>query len=334
MLRDRATRSRGRARRTVALGWSQLPASTARRVAATASGLLFEPAVGEADRAVAALEMACVAGAVGVEGVPGLVVAPAVDLDDEALLGDEEVDLLAGELAVDGRPRQAVAAADGEEEVLEVRAGHRAGEVRGDRRPERSGSAVARMGSSHGIEGGVVGQFEDLRAVERAVEGVGVEGRREVEDRAGRGRDADAVFDGQLGAAERPDPVDLDLGSRRAAGVGRDDDVDARGVAAADAPEGRGRGAEEGGRVAAREDRRHPSPVAGQARVAHRVDAAVQPMQPPRRDAPIDRVVGEPKAAQLAAGDDTVLVARELRDGAVDRGRGAISASRAEFAPR
>src|SRR3954453_1104859 len=47
--------------------------------------------------------MACVAGAVGVEGVPGLVVAPAVDLDDEALLGDEEVDLLAGELAVDGR---------------------------------------------------------------------------------------------------------------------------------------------------------------------------------------------------------------------------------------
>jgi hypothetical protein len=46
------------------------------------------------------------------------VVAPAVDLDDEALLGEEEVDLLALEVAVDGRARQAVAAADREEEVL------------------------------------------------------------------------------------------------------------------------------------------------------------------------------------------------------------------------
>src|SRR3954466_10827781 len=54
-----------------------------------------ELAVCEAERAVAGGGGEDVAGSVLLEGAAGLVDAPAVDLDDEPVLGEEEVDLLA-----------------------------------------------------------------------------------------------------------------------------------------------------------------------------------------------------------------------------------------------
>src|SRR3954452_16561055 len=82
-----------------------------------------ELAIGKAQRAVAGAECDDVACAVVLEGVAGLVVAPAVGLDDEALIGEQKVDLLAGDALVDSRGREAVGAAELFEEDLEVASG-------------------------------------------------------------------------------------------------------------------------------------------------------------------------------------------------------------------
>jgi hypothetical protein len=76
-----------------------------------------ELAVCEAERAVAGGGGEDVAGSVLLEGAAGLVDAPAVDLDDEPVLGEEEVDLLALDGLVDAGLGEAVRAAEVLEEV-------------------------------------------------------------------------------------------------------------------------------------------------------------------------------------------------------------------------
>jgi hypothetical protein len=61
-----------------------------------------------------------VAVAVGLEGAAAAVVRPAVDLDDEPLSREHEVALVAGEVVVDLRLREAVRATDREEERFEA----------------------------------------------------------------------------------------------------------------------------------------------------------------------------------------------------------------------
>jgi hypothetical protein len=54
-----------------------------------------------------------------------------------------------------------------------------------------------------------------------------------------------------------------------------------------------------------------------QRRVPNRVDAAVEAVQPPRRQAMVDRAETEPQGRQLPARDDAVLSGRDLGDGSV-----------------
>src|SRR3954468_7947688 len=70
-----------------------------------ALGAPRELLVGEAEGAVAGGRGEHVPGAVVLEGAARLVVAPAVDLDDEPLVGKQEVDLLARDGLVDPRRR-------------------------------------------------------------------------------------------------------------------------------------------------------------------------------------------------------------------------------------
>jgi hypothetical protein len=64
-----------------------------------------------------------VAAPVALEAAPGAVVRPAVGLDDEALGGEQEVDLVVVDVLVDERGREAVVAADLQEEAFEVARG-------------------------------------------------------------------------------------------------------------------------------------------------------------------------------------------------------------------
>jgi hypothetical protein len=71
---------------------------------------------------VAGTQVPRVAAPIALERLAGLVEPPAVGLDDEALLGEEEVALFAGDRVVDLRGRQAVLGAGREEEPFEVAA--------------------------------------------------------------------------------------------------------------------------------------------------------------------------------------------------------------------
>src|ERR687885_2289743 len=107
--------------------------------------------VGEAEAAVARAGEGGVAGAVALERLTGVVVAPAVGLDGDAVCGEEEVDLEALGVGVDLRRRQRVRSAEGEEALLEVALGERrAGGVAAERRGGRRGGAEARGGAGPG----------------------------------------------------------------------------------------------------------------------------------------------------------------------------------------
>lgn len=69
--------------------------------------------------------------------------------------------------------------------------------------------------------------------------------------------------------------------------------------------------------AAERLDRREPSTLIGELRVAERVDAAVHADQPPLAQAHVDGVDADAVGEQLTPGHDAVLGGRERRDEAV-----------------
>jgi hypothetical protein len=78
--------------------------------------------VGNADHPVAGYLERGVADAIGLEGRSALVEGPAVELHDQPAVGPDEVDLEAGHIDIDRRPRKARFPANVEEVSLEVRA--------------------------------------------------------------------------------------------------------------------------------------------------------------------------------------------------------------------
>ena len=150
------------------------------------------------------------------------------------------------------------------------------------------GSAVAGMGSGQGGEGGVVGQPEELHAVENVLE---VRGRKVAARsrivRAGvvTGIASLTVASCALSVATRWTRI----AATSAAAGGRHGDVDPRRRRAAQFPQRRGRGVAERGALATREHSRHPPPVSAQCAMADGVDASVQAMETARGHAAIDR---------------------------------------------
>jgi hypothetical protein len=118
----------------------------------------FEVAVGEAEGPVAGQGVGGVTAAVALEALPGAVVPPAVGLDDEALSREEEVDLVVAHVVVDERCREAVVAADPQEEAFEVALGEGgAGVEVVERCPEPRCTGVPGMRRSDRAQGRVVG---------------------------------------------------------------------------------------------------------------------------------------------------------------------------------
>jgi hypothetical protein len=148
--------------------------------------LVEELPVREPQRAVAGPGEKRVSRAVVLEGVAGAVVGPAVGLDDEFRVLEEEVDLPELDPRVDERGWQAAVAAQREEALFESRLRRGgAGVVGLQSCPQSARSAVAGVGSGEGIEGGIVGQLADLRLVERPLERAALQDGGEVEERAG-----------------------------------------------------------------------------------------------------------------------------------------------------
>ena len=79
-----------------------------------------EPLAGDPDGGVPGGQRVSVAVPVALERLPVAMKLPAVELDDQPMLGEQGIDLMAGDGDVDLRNRQAVPAAEGAEVVLEV----------------------------------------------------------------------------------------------------------------------------------------------------------------------------------------------------------------------
>jgi hypothetical protein len=70
--------------------------------------------------------------------------------------------------------------------------------------------------------------------------------------------------------------------------------------------------------IAGSEHRRHPSPLAREARMADRIDPAMDPVQSPVCDAMRKRRRTEPQPHKLPSRDDSVLPRRQARDSGID----------------
>ena len=133
------------------------------------------------------------------------VVLPAVGLDRQPMVGEEEVDAVAMEAVVDQRPRQVVGLAEGEEEQLEV---------------------GARASGDGEVWDAVAGE---LRLAQRATEKAGFDSAADVLNRARRGGDGDAVTLSDVARGEDARAVDLQSGPLLATNGGTEEDVDRAG---------------------------------------------------------------------------------------------------------
>ena len=174
------------------------------------------------------------------------------------------------DVGIHARARQPARGAKLEEAFLELAMGERGARGVGvERRDELYGSAVARVRSGHGIQGGVVGERVDLRLVERSLELASPEAGGEVQERPRRRRDRDAVVGRRLAGSERWRAMDPQAGPLSPTGR-RDGDVDPRGRARSQLPQRRRRGVAQRRTAATRQDRRHVAPARAQKRMAPR----------------------------------------------------------------
>ena len=180
-------------------------------------GVVLEAVVGDADRREPRVEEVGVAVAVVLERVGGGVELAAVEFDDEVVFSVDGVDFVAGDGLVSLGEREAVALEEAGEVVFELGSG-------GAPLGREAGCAAARVS---GEEGGQLLRGDeslDLGLVEGSGESFRGEDVGEVDERAERGGDADAVVDGGVwvGGAVDEDPLSRCLvGAVTSVGVGQ-----------------------------------------------------------------------------------------------------------------
>jgi hypothetical protein len=141
----------------------------------------------------------CVPVTVALESSAITMEVPAVQLHDQLMVGEERVDLMAGDLGVDERGGQAVVRAEDKKRVLEVRAGrglvgHRGRQLLSSRMPSVAFQEVEQPG---GVDEPRAPGVRD-RPAQLAVGKVG----RAVEQGPGGAGGSDAQLDPGIGAGE------------------------------------------------------------------------------------------------------------------------------------
>lgn len=168
----------------------------------------------------------------------------------------------------------------------------------------------------------------DLPEVEVAIRGLAESlakdrrrhGAAQVGEGAGRRRHRDPVLVGRSVAGQVRGAVEADSSAVAAASSGGNGDVDGREERRQELPEARCAFVGEDGPVAARQDRRQPSPLTGQPAMSHRVDAAMQAVQPAGADAVGRRFVVDAAGSELGRGQNAMLASRDGRGSRVGGG--------------
>jgi hypothetical protein len=236
-------------------------------------------------------------------GEGGVVVASAIDLDDQAGEGEEEVDLDAGDVDVDPRLREAVFSEQRQSAVLEL-ASSRRGPM--DQRDGEEGGGAAASRLLHLTPQRLVcDQSLDLGLVHRPRERAARKHIGEVEKGAGRGGDRDALVASDVAGRQRSYRVDPDASPWLHSP--RDRDVDASSPSPPNAPHRR-RGSMTQRRAGT--DRQNGGDEAGVVRqmaVPDRVDATVDRMEAALAHPVGDVPPREPEGPKLGGGGDPVL---------------------------
>jgi hypothetical protein len=149
-----------------------------------------------------------------------------------------------------------------------------------------------------------VGEPLDLRLVHAALDLPRWEDRREIEDRARDRGDRHSPNGRDLVGCEAPKVKLNGLGLTARTWNG---DLVAAAARHPDAVELRSRAVAEDGMGSGVEDRCDPPSVRTQVAMADRVNAAVDAVQPPTRDAVGDHAIGHAHRVELKPGDDPVL---------------------------
>jgi len=150
-----------------------------------------------------------------------------------------------------------------------------------------------------------------VRLVDRTLDAAPVEPQRHVNQRLDRRRDRDAELDSHVAVPQRRSLVDLEARTAPARKAGQGE-LDQPALLRADPPERRGAGMAEHGAGAASDDRGNPATVISDVRATHRIDPAMQRVQPSRPDPVVNRLGRVPDLAQLIAGHDPVLVVGQI----------------------
>jgi hypothetical protein len=200
----------------------------------------------------------------------------AIGFGDEASVAPEEVDLQAADQDVDLRRGDAVAAAEPQEEVLELAAGE-----------------------DSLLGGGFVAERLGLPTC------LSVVGRRhtaaKVGEGAGEGGDGDGGAGGAVSRGDRGGAVDSHARAFSAAALGRHGYVDGHGRGTQEAPEAGGAEMAEEGAIAAGEDRCEPARLRCEGAVADGVNAAMEAMETLCGDLARDSLTGEAGGKELGA---------------------------------
>jgi len=243
---------------------------------------------------------------------------PAVRLDDEALDGPDEVDLvslaLEQEPDVDSGARQAGDLAEDEEALLELGAGQRrADRVLAEHAPQARRAGVAVEAAEEVIDRAPVEDPQHLRLVAGPLKRPPIDDAGEIEEGAGDRGAGDAPVDRAIGGRQGLSAVKLDASSAPpCAPAGGDVDAGAR----------RSTEAQVIGRRAMRDhrafstgqDRRHQVSLARERPVAHGIYAFVDRVEPPQGHPLAHRSGAQSESDQLLKRNDTMLSARKLGD--------------------
>ncbi len=272
-------------------------------------GFPFDLPFGESDDVEAPASQPQIPSSIILKGLPASVVEVGIGLHREPLSPPEEVDEVGADANVDLRRRQAMAPAEPEKCVLEVAASAVPGIFFADR------------------------QSEDVRLANRPAQLAcgyrariaGASGASEVGNRSGRRRDRHPGAESDLCRIEIARAVNADARTSRPARAPQDDHVACPGLQRQQPPKRcctavahrRPPARQDAAAVAMRsatdsQDRREAASLGRQVRMTDCVDPPVNPMEPSRRNASADRLVGETEATQLNKGDRPVLPRRDL----------------------
>ncbi|HEX4734714.1 MAG TPA: hypothetical protein VH247_09895 [Thermoleophilaceae bacterium] len=244
----------------------------------------------------------------------------AVQLDDQALVSPEAVDLNVAKPDVQLWHRELVLSEEAHEPLFELRSGQARRFPDVDQRvtqPLRAALARAVV-DCFGQEGGCRQPSVD-RLADRSLDlGLVVDDRCQVEQGAQRFRDADPVAGNGFDAVER---IAVDLHDRVATPIAGHGDVDRGLLRCPQFPEVRGRAMAQDRAFAREQGGREVPAFATEAPMTDGIDAAVDRVKMPSLDPPLDRVVIEPEPEQLRVVDDAVLAFGDRDNREVDVAR-------------